>query len=318
MSAPTQTTESSAPIPALVEDREATAAVPAGLKGLRQSGLVPEVALRKLRALQEDFARSLSARLSIYLRLDFSVTLAGLQTISFQKFIERADTPLHLMLAKFDPLHGIGVLEISPPLAASLVDRQLGGSGKTEEADRALTDIETALLDQVIEMVLSEWCLSWRALQELKPSLLGHEIDTRFLNAIPRETLMLEVTFEAAMNDCRKRFRIGLPYASLEMLIRRLDGSSESQAAMPAPTPVVTARWNSHFDDVPVTLSAVCDGLELTARALANLKAGDTLTLDPQQFNQVHVRIGAIPTFLGSPGTSEGRWAVQVIRKLEA
>jgi flagellar motor switch protein FliM len=47
------------------------------------------------------------------------------------------------------------------------------------------------------------------------------------------------------------------------------------------------------------------------------LKAGDTLTIDPQQFNQVQVRIGAIATFVGSPGTSEGRWAVQVIRKLE-
>ena len=317
MSAPTQTTESSAPIPALTEEGGA-AAVPAGLKSLRQGGLVPEGALRKLRVQQEEFARSLSARLSMYLRLDFSVDLAGLQTISFQKFIERADTPLHLTLCKLDPLRGIGVLEISPPLRLSIVDRQLGGSGKVEEADRALTEIETALLNQVVEMILAEWCASWRPMQELKPSLLGHEIDARFLNAIPRETLMLEVTFDANMNECRKGFRIGLPYATLEMLVRRLDSSrSETQVAAPAATGAA-ARWNPHFDGVPVTLAAVCDGLELTARALANLKPGDTLTLDPEQFNQVQIRVGGTARFVASPGTSEGRWAVQVTRRLEA
>lgn len=166
--------------------------------------------------------------------------------------------------------------------------------------------------------MLTEWCLPWRSLQELKPSVLGHEIDVRFLNAISRDTLMVELTFAVSMNDAQKRFRMGLSHASLEGILRRMDQGSESPHLLPKPGPSDSTRWNAHLDDVAVTLTAACEGLELTARALANLKAGDTLTVEPQQFNEVQIRIGEHAKFVGLPGTSEGRWALHITRKLEA
>src|SRR6185503_19121468 len=41
--------------------------------------------LRRLRIRHEDFIRILAARLSIYLRMDFSLQMSKLQTITFQK-----------------------------------------------------------------------------------------------------------------------------------------------------------------------------------------------------------------------------------------
>lgn len=286
-------------------------------KGLSQSGLLSDAALRKLRAQQEEFARTLSARLSVSFRLDSTIRLAGLQTIGFQKFVERSHTPLHFTLFKLDPLRGIGLLEIPPQLGLNIVHRLLGGPAKLENADRALTDIEAALLDQVSDVVLAEWCGPWRPLQELRPSLLGHEIDASFLNTISRETLMLELTFEVEMGECHEQFRIGLPYASMESLIRRLAGESESKTGTPSRVPTATPQWNPQLDNVPVKLTAVCHGLELAVKALGELKVGDTLPVDPQRFTEVEIRLGAAAKFVGTLGTSEGHWAVQLTRKLE-
>jgi flagellar motor switch protein FliM len=314
------TAETLQPNPTAADVPERDAAKPAAStpRTFRQDGLLGEVASRKLRGQQEEFARRLAARLSDYLRVEFSVTVAGVQTISFQRFVGRIGTPAHVTLLKIEPLQGIGLLEIPPRLGLGIVDRQLGGTGKVENTDRALTEIETALLDQVSEMLLGEWCSQWRELQELKSSLLGHEIDVRFLNAIPRETVMLELSFETVMGETKVPFRIGFPFHSIESLInRQADNQDTSVGALRAETPRIP-RWNPQFDDVPINLTASYNGLHLTTRALAVLKAGDTLALDPQALQEVQIRLGTKTKFIGTLGTSDSHWAVQLIQKSEA
>ncbi|HTS18851.1 MAG TPA: FliM/FliN family flagellar motor switch protein [Verrucomicrobiae bacterium] len=290
-----------------------------GSKGLGHGGLLSQTALRKLRSQQEDFAHNLEARLSVNLRLELPISLAGIQTISFQKFVELAGTPLHFTLFKLDPLRGIGLLEIPPQLGLGIVNRLLGGAGALDNAARALTDIEAAVLDQVSSVILAEWAAPWSGLQELKPAILGHEIDARFLNAISRETMILEITFDAVVNETQGRFRIGLPYASFEPLIRRLSGESDPKQGGSVPAAVAAAPpWNPQLDDVSVKLTAICTGLNLNLQTLGTLKAGDMVPVDAQRFHHVEIRLGDLAKFVGTLGTSEGRWAIQLTGKLEA
>ena len=187
----------------------------------QQGEILAETVKRKLRVRQEEFARAFGARLSSYLRLNLGVTVARLRTLTFQKFFEQTVTPTHVALFKAEPARGIGLLEIPPPLGLNIVDRQLGGAGQVQHPERALTDLETALLDQVAKMLLAEWCAQWRDWQPLEPSLLGHEIDVRFLNTLPRDGVMLEFAFETTMGGTTQQFRIGFPYDSLEPFLRR-------------------------------------------------------------------------------------------------
>ncbi|HXG45986.1 MAG TPA: flagellar motor switch protein FliM, partial [Methylomirabilota bacterium] len=52
--------------------------------------------LRRLRIRHEEFIRALAARLSIYLRLEFSLQMSKLQTIPYAKFAESLPNPTHL------------------------------------------------------------------------------------------------------------------------------------------------------------------------------------------------------------------------------
>ncbi len=283
----------------------------------QQGEILAENVKRKLRTRQEEFARAFGARLSSYLRLDFGVTVARLQTMTFQKFFEQTVTPTHVALFKAEPARGIGLLEIPPPLGLNIVDRQLGGAGQVKHPDRALTDLETSLLNQVAGMLLAEWCAQWRDLRPLEPALLGHEIDVRFLNTLPRDAMMLEFAFETTMGDAPQQFRIGFPYDSLEPLLRRLGESAPAVATDPAVAAPAAPKWNPQFDDVPVALVARCDGLQLTARRVATLKVGDTLPVEPQHFQAVQLRLGNNTKFVGVLGRSDGHWAVQLTQKLE-
>jgi flagellar motor switch protein FliM len=273
--------------------------------------------LRKLRLRHEEFIRSLTARLSIYLRLDFSLQMSKLQTITFQKFTESLANPSFITLFKVEPLRGICVLELQPRLGLTIVDRLLGGPAHSVNPDHDLTEIELALLEQAVQVILSEWCLHWSSLQELRPVVLGHESNGRFLQATAHDTVMLAMAMEARVGDCMEQLQIGFPYYTLEPLMRQLGQAIEAsaqQAAGPAPT---TSRWNPAFDDVRVPVTAEWPGLELSARELTRLKVGDILQLSPECSQQVRVRLATIPKFQGRLGTRTGKWAVELTQVLK-
>ena len=113
----------------------------------RNPAFLTEVELRRLRILHEDFIRYLSARLSLMLRMDCSMTMSRLQTQTFEKFSEGLSSPTHICLFKVEPMVGVGVLDINPRLAITLVDRLLGGKGHSVKSERYLTEIEVALLE---------------------------------------------------------------------------------------------------------------------------------------------------------------------------
>lgn len=267
--------------------------------------------LRRLRIRHEEFIRALAARLSIYLRLEFTLQMSKLQTIPFAKFCEGLPNPTHLSLFKVEPLRGIGILEIHPRLGLTIVDRLLGGPAHSITADHDFSEIEMALLDQAVQVIMAEWCNHWAALQELRPTLLGHENNGQFLQTAPHDTIMLVLAMEAKIGDCLEQMQIALPCFTLEPLIRKLGQFSEA-AVEESTVPAVSLKWNARFDDVAVPITAVWDHLELTARQVAGLKEGDVLTLDPDSPRQVKLRLAEMAKFQGRLGTTHGKWAVAV------
>jgi flagellar motor switch protein FliM len=276
----------------------------------RHSGFLAASELRRIRQRHEQFVRSLAARLAIFLRLEFSLTLAKVHIEAYQKFVETLPNPSYITLFKTDPLKGAGLLVIPPRLALTLVDRLLGGPGQMPADNRDLTDIEVALSDQSAMLILGEWCNHWPEMRDLHATILGHENNSKFLQTSPPDTSMLILTVSASISEQNETFHILFPYATLEPLMRLLNPEMSS-AATPAPR-AGPPRWNRGFDDVKVTLTAEWQGLNMSAGDITQLKPGDLLGLDPACAAQVLVRFGNIPKFLGRPGTSDARWAVQL------
>ena len=150
---------------------EAEAALACGDGGVRpydfrQPTFLAPAELRRLRFRHEDFVRSLSARLSIYLRLEFALSLTKFHTLGYRQFAEALPNPTHLTLFKAEPLRGVGILEVPRGLCMSIVERLLGGSAGATGTEHQFSEIEVALLDQVVQLMLAEWCNLWSGFQE--------------------------------------------------------------------------------------------------------------------------------------------------------
>lgn len=276
----------------------------------RQSGFLAPSELRRIRQRHEQFIRSLAARLAIFLRLEFSLQLSKVQISSYQNFTENLPGPTHITLFKTEPLKGVGLLIIPPRLGLTLVDRLLGGAGQTTEENRELSEIETALTDQVASLIISEWCNHWPEMRGLQPALLGHENNSRYLQTATPDTAMLILTMSGGIGEQSEPIQLVFPYATVEPLMRLLSPSLPGSETAPARTS--RPKWNTEFNEVKVPVIAEWHGLKLSASELSRLRVGDTLTLDPACAAQVHLRLSHVPKFTGRPGTSGGKWAVQL------
>jgi flagellar motor switch protein FliM len=278
----------------------------------RHPSFLSATELRKLRLSHEEFIRALAARLSIYLRLEVNLQMSKLQTITYQKFVDGLSNPTHLALFKVEPMRGIGVMEIPPRLGLTIVDRLLGGPAHSVNADHDLSEIELALLEQSVELILGEWCNHWAKVQELRPVLLGHETNGRFLQTAPHDTVMLVLAIEARVGDCVEQLQMAFPCHTLEPLIRKLSDALDSSVSNEAIAQIKPLKWNRQFEDVAVPVTAVWKDLELTARAITQLKVGDVLDVDPAWTQQVEIRLARIPKFVGQLGTVGGKWAISI------
>jgi len=267
--------------------------------------------LRRLRIRQEGFIRALAARLSIYMRLEFTLQMSKLETIPYQKFAESLPNPTHLSLFKVEPLRGIGILDLHPRLGLTMVDRLMGGPAHSITADHDLSEIEMALLDQAVQLILGEWCNHWASVQEVRPILLGHETNGQFLQTAPRDTIMLVLTMEAKLGDCLEQMQMALPCFTLEPLIRKLGHVTDHDADEARQVPA-RISWNRNFDEVRVPVTAIWDDLVMTAGQVANLKPGDILPLDSRCTRQVKLRLANMTKFEGHLGTAGDKWAVAV------
>jgi flagellar motor switch protein FliM len=280
----------------------------------RQSGFLAASELRRIRQRHEQFIRALAARLAMFLRLECRLQLSKVQIIGYQKFTESLTNPAHITLFKTEPLKGVGLLVIPPRLALQLVDRLLGGPGELPADNRDMSDIEVALTDQAATLVLSEWCNHWPEMRDLHPQLLGHENNSRFLQTAPPDTAMLIISVESSIAEQKETFHLVFPYATVDPLMRLINPALPGTDTT-APR-AAKSRWNSEFDSIKVPVTAEWQGLKLSAGDITRLKPGDLLMLDPACAAQVVIKLGQIPKFLGRPGTSDARWAVQLTSPL--
>ena len=279
----------------------------------RNPTFLSEIELRRVRLLHEDFIRYLSARLSLFLRMEFSLKMAKLTTVSYFKFTESLPSPAHICLFKAEPLTGVGILDINPRLALTIADRLLGGRGHSVKAERYLTEIEIALLEDIINIILEEWCGQWSE-KDLHPSIIGHENNGRFLQTSPKDAIMLALALEVNFGDCSEQMQIGVPYYTVEPLVKKMQARRHKDNAVTVAEKQAT--WQKSYDQITMPVRAEWDAFHLTLREVSSLRVGDVIEMPAALLAQTRILLNGTPKFCGTVGLDTDHVAVQITRKL--
>ena len=270
--------------------------------------------LHRFRTHNAAVARAMAARLSLFVRAEFSMELEEVSTMTFQKYTDNAPTPCHLVLFKVEPLQGIGVLDFAPSLGLVLTDRMLGGVGAMVDPDRQLREVEHSLIDQASRILLQEWAENWKTRESLVPRLLGSENDPKYLTICDPDEEVKVLKYTATMGDVFDRVQLVLPVKMSEPLIQQLTADTDVKKKDAANKKSLMPTWNTSYDGVKLHVSAVWDDVQMLSRDLLNFKVGDFLPLKPDSFERVEVRLADRPKFIGRLGSAAKRSAVEITK----
>ena len=127
--------------------------------------------LRTLEIIYEHYGRLLSTNLPMYLRKNVSVSVASSETVAFQEFSNALSNPVILGVVNFAPLKGTMMLEISPNIGYTIIDRMLGGRGDTLDKNRDFSEIELIIIQKVVVLCMQLMRDPWKNVVEINPML---------------------------------------------------------------------------------------------------------------------------------------------------
>jgi flagellar motor switch protein FliM len=270
-----------------------------------------------LRVRHDDFIASLATRLSLYFGMEVTLQMTKLEALPFQLFADALSNPTHLTLLKLQPLAGVCLLDIPPRLGLCMVDRVLGGPGRLPDDTPQLGKIESRLLTPIVNLIINEWCGTWRDLMEIQSSVLGIETNTRYVRTSEPETSMLAIGMEMHMAETAAQIQLAFPHSMLEPLTLKLNAGAVGPQKPDAAAKTAPLKWNPLFDELQIQVRAESSEFELPAGQLAELKLGDILGLPPQWMNQVRLSLANHPGFIGTLGVSDQIRAVKIDKCLK-
>lgn len=297
---------------ALQSRPDQTSTEPAGLLGLLAT------------AMGGDFRASLSSSLSMPLE----VRPSGIQECSCAEFLGSVEEPsccLRIAEAETvregpngpapwgEPAEDRIWLEISPQIAFPIIDRLLGGSGRDWYVpNRPLTEIEQRLLMRVAGMAAQSLCRCWPAAEQPHRRVrweCGQAIGA-FVQP-PAQTVVL-AKFTLTMGRHAGAMRLCVPSKLAPTASALADVRSQVEGKYRS-APATGRRTEAG----PLELSVVVQDISLSGEELSRLQSGDVLVTDTPTDGEVLVRIGGIPKFYARLGSSNGKRAIQITRRID-
>lgn len=181
--------------------------------------------IQTFRLIHQVVARMLTATISTTIGRPAEVTVADVDQLTYQEFLDSVPEKSAFAAVKLSPLRGPIVMELDGALASLLVT---AASGQRPESltmaapEQPLTEIETLVLESVVDELLPAVKHSWKTVIELAPSVAAIENNRRDVMIVPPTEMIILASLAVRMGDEQAFLNIAVPFLTIEPIIGKL------------------------------------------------------------------------------------------------
>lgn len=276
----------------------------------RKPTALPQSDLRIFQALYQKYIPNLAARLSTLLRMECMLKIDRLDSSPFPEFCDAMPDPACVTLFGLDEFRGVGVLAVHRPLALAMADRLLGGKGRAPSAERQLTEIEMALMEDVLQLILTAWSDLWiEGDHAVHLKVMGHESSVRCIPTPASGEIMVILTVAATIGEATERFHLAVPFSMIGQPLRRIQAAHNHSIDA---KPVKQVQWRKQYAGIAVPAHAEWKVRELPIAETLRFREGDVIELPNSLINNASLQLSEGSTFIGTVGVQNGNVAVQI------
>lgn len=282
-----------------------------GLSALINSALVAHRRLPMLDVVFDRAARRFSSTLRQLANENADVALDNVSSARFGDFLQ-SQSPFGVIgVMRSAPLHGAMLIAADPAFIHLAVDLLLGGRrGAGRDEERALTAIELAVAQRLMQALTADVDEAFRAVDNLSVELERIETTPRFA-VIAQETSVCAVAkFKVRLGERQSRLTVFAPYATLEKVEGKLRRGFAAGAV------AVEASWRETLaagvGEADLDIAAVIADRTMRIGDVRALAVGDVLTLGPASDPRVELRVGASAVAAGRIGKHGASIAIRL------
>lgn len=268
----------------------------------------------QMRALQmacETFARQMATVLSTTLRIVAHASLEDIRQVTYEEYVESVPNPSLLAVLNFAPLEGDGVFQLPMDLVMSVIDRLLGGPGDAKQPSRALSEIESGLIRNLVRQMVYELRYSFDALGGVKGEVQSLESDPQFLQLAPPSDAMLVPVFEIKLGDTEAISTLCLPVETMAPVLEAVHAKPEIE--LTGAKAEAAEHLKDRMHEVPVDVRVSFAPIALPSRDILDLEVGDVLPLRHPTNQPLTLEADGVPIATAVPGSYNKRLACQIV-----
>jgi len=287
--------------------------MPAPTYNFGRAGRISSEQMRSISSVNEQVARNLTHTLGAWLRTQVTVAAAAGEQMSFGDFLSCLPEPNFVCRIKLEPLGGIGLLEVSLSVALTMVDLLLGGKGNPR-GDREVTDIESAILYSMLQIVMQELNAAWKPLG-LTFELEKQETQASIAHLLPSSEQILCSSLDVQMPGVQGLINVCVPAMLLNTLHRSM--SAEAEAPRRA-TSASTMRVESLMMDATLPVVLRLPRTRIASRELQNMQVGTVLELGLPKTTAAELLLNGVQLCTALPAAKGERLSAKLQGEISA
>ena len=267
--------------------------------------------LRSIHLLHENFARALGPSLSAFLRAYVVVNLVSVEQLAFVEFSRTLPSPTCMISLGMTGFDNHAILELNPTLVFPILEILLGSATPSKKPpDREITEIERAILDGLLRIILKDMRESWRnVISSMDFTIEGYETEPQLLQILSPNEAVVAISIEIRAGEVSGMMNIGIPSIIIKMLGQRLETHGVRKAEL---TPEETERIMNLIAPATLRVDTRLQGPTLSVRELIAIETGDVLTFDYPVHRPINVTLNGRSKFSGLIVSSGRKRAVHL------
>jgi flagellar motor switch protein FliM len=247
--------------------------------------------IRAIQILHGNFCGKCSALWSSRLRTRVSIHVAAVDQMTREEFMLSVPSPAVLpVIDMSDSIGGRILMEISPPLSFTIVNRMYGGEAEFPFARRELTGMENIAIEDLVTLSIATLRESWGGIADFRPKINRIETGPQFCAVAPPNEMGVLVICEVKIGDVEGVVNIYYPHACLEKVKQNLS------ALRRYGNPCVLGRREIRLagkDEIPVKLTAEIIRRDYTVGEICGMSKGELLLpVTPREWGICFIRAG--------------------------
>lgn len=281
--------------------------------------------IRSLSRIFENFSRLLTTYFSANLRTYVQIQVISVEQLPYEEFIRSIPKVTILNIFGVYPLDGKFVMEVNPNIAYAMLDRLLGGQGAGQgagqeagqEVVRSLTEIETKVMMRMFGRALEYFGEAWKGVAVLEPEMDLMEVNPQFIQLVsPNETVAV-VSLSSKIGETSGMINVCMPHVVLEPIMPKLSAHYWMNIKKPRENSNDLQAIQQSLQRAALPITVELGSSTITIEEFLQLTVGDVIKLDQEINQNLSIKVGNAHKYLGQPGVSRGRIAVQITKVQE-